>query len=181
MSADVLLMRRPRRPFPIPVDACRILNLTGSDFVHQPVSYALRRRRDGVHIMFSVVIGPRMAFSWTVGADKGLRSFDEARAWVRAYAARYGNAVEEIVKERTPRPKGADAKLLKAGGCAEAWLSHDNPVLWAEAMVRCRHPAGYCGQDGYCHYGDCDMAMSPEAASGDDGGHDPLPPSPDPR
>lgn len=26
---------------------------------------------------------------------------------------------------------------------------------WAAAAAVCRHPAGFCGADGYCHYGDC--------------------------
>lgn len=37
----------------------------------------------------------------------------------------------------------------------ESWLRSDDPHKWADAMVICRHPAGLCGTDGWCHYGDC--------------------------
>lgn len=37
----------------------------------------------------------------------------------------------------------------------ESWLRSTDDDKWAAAMVACRHPAGFCGADGYCHYGDC--------------------------
>ena len=37
----------------------------------------------------------------------------------------------------------------------ENWLKSEDNEKWAEAMMKCKHPAGFCGQDGYCHYGDC--------------------------
>lgn len=29
------------------------------------------------------------------------------------------------------------------------------PERFAAAMARCRHSGALCGQDGFCHYGDC--------------------------
>jgi hypothetical protein len=80
---------------------------------------------------------------------------------VQAYAAGHGLVLEEIVRERPCRPRGSreDRQFLKDGGCKEEWLESDVPELWAEAMCRCRHPGGFYGQDGFCHYGDCSMAM----------------------
>lgn len=43
----------------------------------------------------------------------------------------------------------------KLGPPREAWL-RGTDEQWAEAMMRCQHPAGFCGQDGFCHFdGDC--------------------------
>lgn len=35
----------------------------------------------------------------------------------------------------------------------ESWLSSDDPKKFAAAMMCCKHPAAYCAEDGYCHYG----------------------------
>jgi hypothetical protein len=112
--------------------------------------------------MFTVPVNDQCAFSWNVTTQLNLnhRTFAEARRWVHAYAAGYGRKVEEVVKPRKKSPTGNDAKVFRAGGCKEQWLSSDIPDLWAEAMVRCQHPGGHCGQDGFCHYGDCKMEMA---------------------
>lgn len=37
-----------------------------------------------------------------------------------------------------------------------SWLSSDDPARFADAMMKCRHPGGYCAADGRCHLaGDC--------------------------
>lgn len=107
----------------------------------------------------------RGAFSWSVSHYEKVNppSFAAARQWVAAYAARFGDVVAEAPPTRPPmkRPTGIDAKLLKAGGCREAWLASDVPALFAEAMVRCHHAGAYCATDGFCHFGDCNMEMVP--------------------
>src|SRR5262249_23082496 len=90
------------------------------------------------------------------------KNFTAARQWVIAWADRHGMSLEEKGKKRYPRASHQDNAIFKAGDCRESWLSSDVPKLWAEAMVRCQHPAGYCGGDGFCHYGDCAMQMCPK-------------------
>lgn len=164
--AQVRALKRPRKPFPVPQSACVVIGIMGGEIpssAYNPVTFRLRQRRSGVEIMFRVRTGADTAFSWNVTHLEGrvFRTFKEARSWVRAYAARYGQSVTEVVKERAKRASGEDAKLLRAGGCREAWLESDVPALWAEAQMRCQHPGGFCGADGFCHYGDCDMVMNP--------------------
>lgn len=158
----VLTLARKRRPIPIPDSACRIIGmLAGEDAVPGTlfnVKFRLTRRRKGVEVFLSVP-----GFSWNLSHTEGHwpASFADARKWVAAYAARYGQVFEEVVTERQKRPTGEDRKLLKAGGCKEAWLSSDVPALFAEAAVRCQHAGAYCMQDGYCHIGGCDMEYEP--------------------
>jgi hypothetical protein len=168
-TAEIHELRRARKrtPIPIPDGACRVIGALGMDgpASNYGVTFQLRTRRQGTEIWF---YAPRTAhghFSWNVSALNNIwpKSFAAAREWVAAYAAGFGQTVEEIRKEQMKRPSGEDRKALKAGGCREAWLTSEIPTLWAEAMVRCQHPGAYCGEDGYCHYGDCDMEMLPEA------------------
>lgn len=41
--------------------------------------------------------------------------------------------------------------------CRESWLKNGaTREQFAEAMMKCKHPFGLCGQDQYCHYeGEC--------------------------
>lgn len=44
----------------------------------------------------------------------------------------------------------------KLGKPRPEWLESGSDDEWAAAMVLCRHSAGHCGADGYCHRdGDC--------------------------
>lgn len=133
MNAQIRQLKHRRRPFPIPFDACRILDLTAEGFVHQVPRFRLSRRRGKVEIMFVVQAGPRERFSWSVTHLTGaaLVSFAEARKWVAAYAAGYGQTVVENVKPRMKRPVGVDGKAFRSGQCKEEWLSSDIPQLWA--------------------------------------------------
>lgn len=87
----------------------------------------------------------------------------EARDYIKVFATGSGLHLTELISEekKCPRPGREDAALLRQGIVKEEWLASDVPTLWAEAMVRCQHPAGFCGQDGFCHYGDCKMEMKP--------------------
>lgn len=96
--------------------------------------------------------------------DVWLPNFATARRWVAAYAVRHGQIIAETKKTRIAKAVGIDRKALRSGQCHESWLSSDIPELWAEAMVRCQHPAGFCGSDGYCHYGTCGMVADAAAA-----------------
>lgn len=161
---DIRLARR-RQPIPIPASATKIIGMLGGDSAVPGtmvnVKFRLRRIKAGVEVFLSVP-----GFSWNLSHMEGrwLASFAEARAWVAAYAARYGQTFDEVVRERQKAATGDDRKFLKAGGCREAWLASDVPELWAEAQVRCQHAGAFCGQDGYCHLGGCDMEMNPDEA-----------------
>lgn len=127
------------------------------------MTFRLKTRRRGVEMW--LVTQDVNKFSWNLSAHENVwpANFTEARAYIARYAARYGQDILEAEPDR-PRMKratGDDARLLKAGGCREAWLDSDVPALWSEAMMRCGHAGGYCGQDGHCHYGNCDMEMRP--------------------
>ena len=163
--ADVLDLRRARKrvPLPIPADATRIIgDLGGKIQRHAPATFSLRRRfvRGGVEVRLHIP-----GFTWSLSGmvDHYPASFDDARQWVAAYGARHGQIITEepSSRPREVRPAGEDAKLLRAGGCREAWLRSDTPKLWAEATARCKHPGQFCGTDGFCHYGNCDMEMDP--------------------
>ena len=162
--SEVVSFKAPFRPLPIPKSACRVIGvLSGRDLrAIGAVTFSLKRRRGAVDVLFCMPTETG-AFTWNASLmmAKQFASFAEARAWVAEYAAQHGQEIEEKKKPQMARPRGEDAKLLRSGGCAERWLASDVPTLWAEAMVRCKHPAGYCGSDGYCHYGDCDMLMVP--------------------
>lgn len=154
---DLRLARR-RQPIPIPASATKIIGLmAGDDAIPGTmidVRFRLKRLKKGVEVFLSVP-----GFSWNLSytENRWPASFAEAREWVSAYAARYGQIFEEAVKDRAKVPTGNDRKLLKAGGCRESWLASDVPALFGEAAVRCHHAGAYCMQDGYCHLGDCDM------------------------
>jgi hypothetical protein len=163
-TADLhdLRLARKRRPIPIPASACRIISDLGGDQPETVVNVRMRLRtvREGTEINLHVP-----GFSWNLSHSEKVwpKSFKEARKWAAAYAARYGQTFEEIVKERWPVGSREDRALLKAGGCKEAWLKSDAPALFAEAAVRCHHAGAFCMSDGYCHLGDCDMIMDPVA------------------
>jgi len=44
----------------------------------------------------------------------------------------------------------------------ESWLKSEVPEKFAEAMMKCQHLGAYCGQDGFCHFGDCFVASDDE-------------------
>lgn len=163
---------RKRRPLPIPASACEIISAFA---LREPntlmgVQFSLRRRKEGTEVTLSASVGQFRAFNWNLShmLDHYPPSFAAARKWVAAYAAGYGQVVEEAPpsRPRMKRPVGNDRKLLKAGGCRESWLASDVPELWAEAVVRCQHAGGYCGQDGFCHFGDCAMEMNVSCTQG---------------
>lgn len=155
-----LRLARKRQPIPIPASACRVISDLGGDIPTTFVNVRIRltTRRKGVEVFLSVP-----GFSWNLSHTENYwpRDFKEARKWAAAYAARYGQTFKEIVKPQTPRASRADAALLKAGGCKEAWLASDVPSLFGEAALRCGHAGGFCMADGYCHLGGCDMIMEP--------------------
>lgn len=167
-SGDVLAFRAKRRGLPIPESACRVLG----DFGHgipdtrRDVTFHLRRSKRGVDMKLAVV-GRSIAFTWSLSLLENVwpATYADARAWLATYAARHGQVFTEVDPRRPPakRATGDDAKLLKSGGCREAWLRSDVPTLWAEAMVRCRSAAADCGAKGFCDFGDCDMEMDPPA------------------
>lgn len=37
----------------------------------------------------------------------------------------------------------------------ESWLRSADHGRFADAMMKCRHPAAFCAQDGRCLFGDC--------------------------
>lgn len=171
--AEIHDLRRARRRkrIPLPASALSVSGALGLPLPETFTHFRLRRRKRGTEVW---IIGPAyapsstgkmlsMPFSLNLSAmlDVWPASFPEARKWVAAYAAGHGQVLEEECKDRGPRPAPEDRRVLRAGGCREAWLSSDVPELWAEAMVRCKHAGGYCGQDGFCHYGSCDMEMLP--------------------
>lgn len=165
----VVRFKAPFRPLPIPESACRSIGVLrgGRELVQVgAVTFSLRRRKRGTEVSFCMPIDGG-AFTWSASLlhDKWFKNFAEARQWAKAHLAQHGQEAVETTKRQRPRARGDDAKLLRSGGCSERWLSSDVPTLWAEAMMRCRHPAGYCGSDGYCHNGDCDMRM--DATAGD--------------
>lgn len=158
-----LRLARKRKPVPIPATATRIIGAMGGSIgsTEYGITFRLRTLRRGVEMWMSIP-----GFSWSLSESEGVwpASFKEARKWLQAYAARFGQTFEETFPDRYPRPSGADRLLMKAGGCREAWLRSDVPALFGEAAVRCHHAGGYCMADGYCHFGDCDMEMDPQPA-----------------
>lgn len=154
---------RKWRPFPIHGSAFQVARDLFGGTMRQvgPVSFRLRRIHEGTVIFFTVAMDCTPAFTWNVSNLLGIypKSFQDARKWVRAYAAGYGQSIVETRPDREKQPTGADGKLLKSGGCKESWLDSEIPKLFAEAATRCQHGAGFCLQDGYCHYGECNMEM----------------------
>ena len=176
---DNLVQLRAREPFPLPVhleSRCKIVDLTSRPRVGQPVTFHLRKKRGKteIQVTWQDPLVPNELISWSLSQqyDYWPNKFEEARKYAVSYFARYGYGAVETgrkVGNRSKRPKGTERDLIKSGKCRESWLSSEVPVLWAEAMVRCQHPAGYCGHDGYCIYGDCDMELdvnlNPEVAN----------------
>lgn len=144
----------------------RIANLFGLPQSDHYTHFSLRTRRKGVEVwLLAPIVWPDGQQTWrglNLSATCGIwpSDFTAARQWVRAWADRHGMRLEEKERKRYPRASRRDNAVFLAGGCCEAWLSSDVPKLWAEAVVRCQHAGGYCGQDGFCHYGDCDMEMN---------------------
>src|SRR6185369_15647322 len=136
-TAELHELRRARKrvPFPIPESACRVIGAFGMNdpMTIGRVTFRLKTTKKGTEIWFNAPTGPAMLFNWNVSAmlDIWPPSFKQARQWVAAYAAGYGQTVEEIRKDQIKRPAGGDRKLLKAGGCREAWLTSDVPQLFA--------------------------------------------------
>lgn len=159
---------RKRKRFVTPEFITRVSSTLGLPLPERFTHYTLRTRRCGVEV------GLVAPVRWSTGQETGHwinlsylsdiypRNFAAARQWVRAWADRHGMQLEEKAKPRYPSASRDDNAVFLAGGCREAWLSSDVPKLWAEAVVRCQHAGAYCGQDGFCHYGDCDMQMEKE-------------------
>ena len=168
-TAEIHDLRRARKrqPVPIPADACKIISYLGGDVpaTVTNVRFRLTTLRKGVEIMLSVP-----GFSWNLSHTENYwpASFKEARRWIAAYAARYGQTFEEVVRPRSPVGSRADRALLKAGGCKEEWLRSDVPALFGEAAVRCQHAGAYCMSDGFCRLGGCDMVMEPQQVTVDE-------------
>ena len=122
--------------------------------------FALRRRRRGAEVWLISDTGLRVNLSMRL--DEYPRDFAAARVWVRQLEIRHGLHLDEEPSKRIDRIRMApeDRALYRAGRAAERWLTSDDPRLYAEAMMRCKHPAGFCSADGYCHLGACDMEMS---------------------
>lgn len=171
-AGRVLAFRAKRRPVPIPDAACRLFGDfgMGAPETRRDVTYALRRTRRGVDMRLAVR-GSGTGFIWSLSVqlDAWPATFADARAWLGDYAARHGQVFREAdpIRPRPKRATGADAKLLKAGGCREAWLRSDVPALAGEAMFRCRSAAQECGSKGFCAFGSCDMEMDPPDAPPD--------------
>lgn len=100
------------------------------------------------------------------------KNFADARQWMKAIGSGLGYDLQEIKRPQYPRAKGEDRKIYKAGGCKESWLDSDVPELWAEACCRCKHLGAYCGQDGFCHLGGCNMIMDVEHDQDDEADED---------
>ena len=148
-----------RKPLPMPAVVTKIYQ---SGFASAPssfseVTFSLRQSKAGPLIYLHADNQ-----QWCINSviSRQPKNYEDARLLVKQLAATHGHPpFAERVKPRQKRPKGEASALFKRGECKEEWLSSDIPALWAEAMVRCQHPAGYCGRDGYCHYGDCNMQM----------------------
>lgn len=140
-------MKRKRKPLPIPETACRMFGFSKPDT--WDARFSLRRSKRGV-IITLIVPG----FSWDLSHLEGRypANFAEARQFVKQYGLRYGQVIEEVAKPKRWR--------LPKGPVDESWLESENPQKFAEAMLVCEHAGGYCGQDGYCHYGDCFPAQT---------------------
>jgi len=168
---DLRKARKPK-PIPLPRSAMMVAASLGLSVPATFTHFRLRRRRKGTEVWLTTTPAMRherdgttvvVPFEMNLSAERGEwpQGFAAARKWVHAYAAGHGLVLEEIVPERHryPKPSREDRRILKEGGCKEDWLESDVPELWAEAMCRCQHPGGFCGQDGFCHYGDCRMTM----------------------
>lgn len=158
---EIPFKARRKKPLPIPWVVTRIYR---SGFVppvseFTPVKFSLHKIGQPSRTDIRVHMGLQ---SWSLSAalNRYPKTFNEARLVVQQVAASHGyEAFEEIKRVRVPRARGGDRRVLRDGGCREAWLGSVVPELWAEAMVRCKHAGGFCGQDGYCHFGDCNMEM----------------------
>lgn len=162
-----------RKPLPMPSIVTKVY---GSGLASPPcefdeVTFSLKRSKRG-----AVIYLHQSSQTWNLNyaIDKWPATFDEARKLVATVAATHGwPDFKEVTKKRDPLPRGADRRNLADGKCSEAWLRSDIPKLFAEAALRCQHAGGYCIQDGFCHYGDCDMEMeqNPRPAIKQDGAY----------
>ena len=145
---------------PIPAVVTRIVGPMPPVSEFAPVRFSLRKTGKPRKTVIYLHKGPH---SWSLSAaiNQYPKTFTEARILVRQVAASHGyEPFQEIIKPRMPRAHGEDRRILREGGCREAWLRSDIPELWAEAVVRCEHAGAFCGQDGYCHLGGCRMEMT---------------------
>ena len=152
-----------RKPLPMPAIVTKIYGagIAAAPSEFSEVTFSLRRSKSGPLIYLH-----SENQYWCINSviNRQPANYADARLIVAQLAATHGHPpFSELVQERQKRPTRAASALFKKGECKEEWLKSDIPALWAEAMVRCQHPAGYCGQDGYCHYGDCDMQMTSPA------------------
>jgi hypothetical protein len=92
---EVVQLRQPRRPFPIPDSMARVVEVFGSEFdpPWTPVGFTLQRSKEGT--MIGLQHG---RFWWNLSHMIGVypASFKEARQWVNAYAAQHGQSVTEM-------------------------------------------------------------------------------------
>lgn len=168
MSVQPFKARR-RRPLPMPVLVTKIISDAGPIFgfsapsEFDTVSFSLRKAGRPSKTVIYLHCAAQM-WSLSAAIDRYPKTFSDARILVQQIAAKHGHEpLEEITKPRMPQARGDDRRTLKDGGCLEAWLSSDIPELWAESMMRCQHPGGFCGQDGFCYYGDCDMKLKEQS------------------
>jgi hypothetical protein len=160
---DVLELARARKrtPFKLPEMFTRVWDVFGGLVPPgPPESYSIWGRGDRTYVMLKCG-----RLSINVSSANKFANTAEARKWAATFLARHRLDIPERPKHDKPpmrQPRGDDRKAYRAGDVHEAWLESDVPVLWAAAMVRCQHPGGFCGADGYCHYGDCSMTMNPE-------------------
>lgn len=144
-------LRGPCRQLPIPKSATRILGQFGLEVPNgYGASFSLRRSKNGPRATLHVE-----GFSWCLRLPENVKSFSAAREYITAYGLRYGQQISERRKPKSPRGAERDYERLRSGHIQEDWLKSDVPALYAAAMLRCKHPAGYCSEDGFCHYEDC--------------------------
>jgi hypothetical protein len=164
--ADVYKLKHKRKRIAIPSAASYLFGDMGHFTVF---TIMIRRKTKRRERHTEVWLWTDGNFGLNLSAVKGIfpDSEEGARKWLKTFAEGHGLHLTERlkVKKHIPRGNREQYRDLKAGVVKEEWLASDVPALWAEAMVRCQHPGGHCGQDGFCHYGDCNMQMMPEKAN----------------
>lgn len=156
---------RRRKPLPVPAVVTRIY---GSGLIppvseFAPIRFSLKKTGRPPKTVIYLHKGAQM-WSLSAAISRYPKTFQQARLLVQQVASSHGyEPFEEVVKPRVPRARGEDRRIFREGGCREAWLKSDIPELWAEAVSRCKHSGGYCGQDGFCHLGGCCMEMEKDA------------------
>lgn len=153
---------RKRKPLPWPVEFGRVWSTLGLQVRHSDDMpwFKLKRRRQGVEVwLTNGLLSVNLSNVTRVWPS----TFKEARRWVAAWLAGYGRTATEATKKPRAKVHIVERRLACAGTCREAWLSSEDPTLFAEAMMRCQHPGAFCASDGFCHYGDCNMEMNSKA------------------